>query len=162
MIPRRFAILERIVAGPDSAARKAAIAELTEIAPRTIDAIGEWLARERKTELADRRAVLTEIKASVPDRAGGSRSPRVRAARSRRPTTISTGRPSCSRSIPPRCRPPARWIADDVAIRALAATRDFHAAQVVFDVAFAADTMIYRDELRGATCAGWSRHRSPR
>src|SRR5262249_19982785 len=37
-------------------------------------------------------------------------------------------------------------IADDAAIRALAATRDVHAAQVLFDLAFAADTMIYRDE----------------
>jgi hypothetical protein len=37
-------------------------------------------------------------------------------------------------------------IADDAAIRALAATRDIRAAQLVFDVGFGAETMIYRDE----------------
>jgi tetratricopeptide (TPR) repeat protein len=37
-------------------------------------------------------------------------------------------------------------IADDAAIRALAATKDVRAAQVIFDTAFGADTMIYRDE----------------
>jgi hypothetical protein len=37
-------------------------------------------------------------------------------------------------------------IADDAAIRALSATHDIHAAQVIFDTAFGAETMIYRDE----------------
>jgi hypothetical protein len=37
-------------------------------------------------------------------------------------------------------------IADDAAIRALAGTHDVRAAQRIFDAAFAADTMIYRDE----------------
>jgi tetratricopeptide (TPR) repeat protein len=37
-------------------------------------------------------------------------------------------------------------IADDAAIRALAQTGDTHAAQRIFDIAFAPDTMIYRDE----------------
>ncbi|HEX4422705.1 MAG TPA: hypothetical protein VH165_32545, partial [Kofleriaceae bacterium] len=64
------AILDRIVAGPDTAARKAAIAELTAIAPGTVGAIGSWLGRTHQTEIADRRAVLTSIKASVPDKTG--------------------------------------------------------------------------------------------
>src|SRR5689334_1084828 len=34
---KAVAILERIVAGPDSGARKAAIAELTQIAPRAVE-----------------------------------------------------------------------------------------------------------------------------
>src|SRR5262245_48703544 len=37
---KAMAILGRIVAGPDATARKAAIAELAEIAPSTIEAIG--------------------------------------------------------------------------------------------------------------------------
>src|SRR5213078_722718 len=37
-------------------------------------------------------------------------------------------------------------IADDAAIRALAASRDVHAAQLIFDAAFSPETMIYRDE----------------
>lgn len=144
--PRAVAILERIVAGPDSAARKAAIAELTEIAPRTIDAIGEWLARERKTELADRRAVLTEIKASVPDKSGRFSQPARQTGKQQKADDEVDWQAELLALDPAALPATGEVIADDAAIRALAQTHDVHAAQIVFDVAFGADTMIYRDE----------------
>src|SRR5678815_1669820 len=49
---KAVAILGRIVAGADTAARKAAVAELAEIAPSTIEAIAEWLRREQRADVA--------------------------------------------------------------------------------------------------------------
>ncbi len=150
--PKAVAILERIVAGPEAAARKAAIAELTEIAPRTIDAIGEWLAREHKADGTDRRAVLAEIKASVPDKKGTFSQPPRQTGKEQKADddidwqaellALDRGSASGSADLPGL----GEVIADDAAIRALAQTRDLHAAQVIFDTAFGGETMIYRDE----------------
>jgi tetratricopeptide (TPR) repeat protein len=158
---KAVAILERIVAGPDTAARKPAIAELTEIAPRTIDAIGEWLARPHASDVAERRAVLAEIKASVPDEKGTFSQPPRQTGKQQKaddeldwqaallaldPRQAPSPEPSQDPSPAPTLAAVGEVIADDAAIRALAATGDRHAAQVIFDTAFGADTMIYRDE----------------
>jgi tetratricopeptide (TPR) repeat protein len=146
--PKAVAILERIVAAPDTAARKAAIAELTEIAPRTVEALGEWLARAHKSDVAPRRAVLAEIKASVPDKKGTfSQPPRQTGKEQKADDEIDwqaalLADPSPAEGLAGL----GEVIADDAAIRALAATGDSRAAQVIFDTAFGADTMIYRDE----------------
>jgi hypothetical protein len=147
---KAVAILERIVAGPDTTARKAAIAELTQIAPRAVDAIGAWLARPRTSDAADRRAVLAAIKASVPDKSGKFSQPVRQTGKEQKadddldwqpellaldPATTGTAMPAAGEVI-----------ADDAAIRALAASHDARAAQLIFDAAFAADTTIYRDE----------------
>lgn len=143
--PKVVAILERIVTGADSTARKAAIAELTEIAPRTIDAIGEWLAREHKSDLTERRTVLAEIKASVPDKKGTfSQPPRQTGKEQKADDEIDWQAELLA--VDPGMAGIGEVIADDAAIRALAATNDVHAAQVIFDTAFGSDTMIYRDE----------------
>jgi tetratricopeptide (TPR) repeat protein len=145
--PRAVAILERIVAGPDAAARKAAITELAAIAPRTVDAIGEWLARAHKTELADRRAVLAGIKASVPDKTGKfSQPPRQTGKEQKADDDIDWMAELLAVDPADAGVATGEVIADDAAIRALAATGDIRAAQLVFDAAFNADTMIYRDE----------------
>ena len=142
---RAVAILERIAAGPDAAARKAAIAELAQIAPRAIDAIGAWLGRPHTSDVAERRAVLTAIKASVPDKTGKFSQPARQTGKEEKADddldwqaellAVDTALPGAGEVI-----------ADDAAIRALAGTREIRAAQLIFDAAFAADTMIYRDE----------------
>jgi tetratricopeptide (TPR) repeat protein len=143
--PKAVAILERIVAGPDTAARKAAIAELTQIAPHTIDAIGEWLARSRTSDLTERRAVLAEIKASVPDKKGTfSQPPRQTGKEQKADDDLDWQ--SELLVLDPGMAGVGEVIADDAAIRALAATNDIHAAQLIFNAAFGQDTMIYRDE----------------
>ena len=142
---KAVAVLSRIVAGPDAATRKAAIAELTELAPRAIDAIGAWLVREHATDVAGRRDVLTEIKASVPDKTGKFSQPARQTGKEQKADDDIDWQAellALNASVPGA----GEVIADDAAIRALAATNDIHAAQLIFNTAFAAETMIYRDE----------------
>jgi tetratricopeptide (TPR) repeat protein len=142
---KAVAILDRIVAGPDAAARKAAIAELNEIAPRAIEAIGEWLHRDHKAEVADRRAVLVEIKAAVPDKTGKFSQPARQTGKEQKADDEVDWQTELL-ALDASMAALGDATADDAAIRALAATKDVRAAQVIFDTAFGADTMIYRDE----------------
>jgi tetratricopeptide (TPR) repeat protein len=147
--PKAVAILERIASGPDATARKAAIAELTAIAPRAVDAIGEWLQRAHRSDVAERRAVLTAIKASVPDKTGKFSQPPRQTGKEQKADDDIDWMAELLAIDPAQAAAGAATgevIADDAAIRALAATRDVHAAQLVFDIAFGGDTMIYRDE----------------
>ena len=142
---RAVAILERIVAGPDSAARKAAIAELAPIAPRAVDAIGAWLVRAHKAEIADRREVLGDIQASVPDKSGRFSQPARQTGKEQKADDDLDWQPALLGLDPARAGV-GEVIADDAAIRALAATSEVAAAQLIFDAAFQPETMIYRDE----------------
>lgn len=139
------AVLDKLVAGPDAAARRAAIEELGALAPTTIEALGEWVVRAHQTDQAARREVLAQIKAAVPDKTGRFSAPGRQTGKQRQaddevdwlkalleldPATVGLG----------------EVIADVAAIRALAGTRDVRAAAVIFDVAFGEDSIIYRDE----------------
>jgi hypothetical protein len=142
---RATAILDRIAAGPDAAARKAAIGELAQAAPRAVDAIGRWLIRPHQADVADRRAVLTAIQASVPDKSGKFSQPARQTGKEQKADddldwqAALLGLDSAIAGL-------GEVIADDAAIRALAGSHDVHAAQLIFDAAFSPDTMIYRDE----------------
>lgn len=138
------AALAKIAAGPE-ATRKAALAELAELAPTSIPAIGSWLARTRTTGVADRRAVLTEIKAAIPDKSGKFSTPPRQSGKERQ-ADDDIDWLAALRELPAG---PAvgEVIADVAAIRALSATKDIGAAQVLFGVAFGEATMIYRDEV---------------
>ncbi|HEX7840818.1 MAG TPA: hypothetical protein VF469_25245, partial [Kofleriaceae bacterium] len=139
------AILEHIVAGPDTAARKAAIAELAAVAPRAVDAIGTWLTRPHTSDLAERRAVLAAIGASVPDKSGKFSQPARQTGKEQQADDDLDWQPGLL-ALDSAMAGAGEVIADDAAIRALAGSRDIHAAQLIFDAAFGADTMIYRDE----------------
>jgi hypothetical protein len=139
---KAVAILGRIEAGPDAAARTAAIAELTEVAPRAIDAVGTWLARPHTADVAARRAALAQIKASVPDKTGKFSQPARQTGKEQK----ADDEIDWQAELLAQGDGPGEVIADVAAIRALAATKDLHAAQLIFDVAFAPETMIYRDE----------------
>jgi hypothetical protein len=139
------AILGRIVAGPDAATRKTAIAELTEIAPNTIEAIAEWLQREQRADVVERREVLIAIKAAVPDKSGRFSQPARQTGKEKKADDEVDWQAELL-ALDPSTAGLGDVIADDAAIRALAATKDMRAAQVIFDTAFGADTMIYRDE----------------
>jgi tetratricopeptide (TPR) repeat protein len=137
--------LDKIVAGPDRAAREAAIKELTTLAPNAIDAIAEWLARPHTASIEDRRAVLREIKAQVPDKTGKFNTPERQNAKERKADDDLDWQPKLlelDAALPGL----GEVIADDAAIRALAATKDIRAAKPIFDAAFLEETMLYRDE----------------
>ena len=142
---KAVAILERVVAGADSAARKTAIAELVQIAPRAVEAIGAWLGREHHSDAVERRAVLEAIKASVPDKSGRFSQPARQTGKEQKADDDLDWQPALL-ALDPAMPGAGEVIADDAAIRALSATHDIRAAQLIFDAAFAADTMIYRDE----------------
>lgn len=136
------AILDKIVAGPD---RKAAIDELVAVAPHAVDALGDWLARTHTADLDTRRAALVAIDAAVPDEKGRFPERKRQTAKEMRADdeidwlakllALDTATPGLGEVI-----------ADIAAIRALSATKDIHAAQLIFDTAFLPETMIYRDE----------------
>jgi hypothetical protein len=149
------AILDRIAAGPDTGARKTAIGELPQAAPRAVEAIGRWLARPHQAEVADRRAVLAAIQASVPDKTGKFSQPARQTGKEQKADDdldwqaallgldpAAPGLAALGLALPAV----GEVIADDAAIRALAGTHDVRAAQLIFDAAFSPDTMIYRDE----------------
>lgn len=143
------AILERIVEATDSAKRKAAIAELTAIAPLAIEAISAWLHRAHKTDVEARRAVLTEIKASVPDKSGKFSQPARQTGKEQKADDDLDWQAALLKLDPAAASDAVALgevIADDAAIRALAATQHVAAAQHLFNAAFGDDTMIYRDE----------------
>jgi hypothetical protein len=141
------AVLEKIVAGPDSAAREKAIAELIKLAPEAIDAVGEWLVREHKFDaFTDRKKVLVAIKAQVPDKSGKFTMPWSRP--SNKELQADDEVDWLKALLDKGSGDPAEGevIADVAAIRALSASKDVRAAQYIFDAAFAETSMIYRDE----------------
>ena len=139
------AALDKIVAGPDAASRQAAIKDLLALAPKAIPALGEWLARPHTTSIEERRGVLEAIKAQVPDKTGKFNTPERQNAKERKADDDLDWLPKLLEVD--AARPGAgEVIADDAAIRALASTKDITAAQPIFEAAFNAETMIYRDE----------------
>jgi hypothetical protein len=139
------ALLDKIAAAPDAAARTAAITELTALAPHAIDAIGDYLMRTHATPAADRRKVLALIKASIPDKTGKFSQPQRQSGKEEHADDELDWLAGLV-ALDTSTAGLGEVIADDVAIRALASTKDSHAAQLVFDTAFGSDTMLYRDE----------------
>ena len=139
------AILDRIASGPDPAARQAAIKELDAIAPVALDALGAFLARAHTASLEERRHALGLIKAAVPNKAGQFPQPERKTAKEDQ-ADDDIDWLTALLAVDPAAPGVGEVIADDAAIRALAATTDIHAAQLVFDASFSAETMIYRDE----------------
>lgn len=142
---KAVAVLERIVAGPDAASRKAAIEELGELAPTAYRAIGAWVERPHQTEQATRRAVLLEIKAAVPDKTGKFSAP-VRQTGKELAADDEVDWLKALLALEPTDGL-GEVIGDVAAIRALSGTRDIRAARVLFAIAFGEDTIIYRDEV---------------
>jgi len=139
------AALDRVQKATDAGARTAAITELDKLAPKAIDGISAFVARKHDVELADRRKVLEAIHAQVPDKAGRFTTPERKSAKEEKADDELDWMAGLV-ALPADTPGLGEVIADDAAVRALAATKDPRAAQVVFDTAFGADTIIYRDE----------------
>ncbi|MGE0550098.1 MAG: hypothetical protein AB7O24_29485 [Kofleriaceae bacterium] len=140
-----IAILDKIVKGPDAAARKAAITELNHIAPMAIAAIGEWLVRPHTTDVEVRRAVLTAIQANVPDKDGRFKPPPRQTPKEKQASDTLDWLPPLL-ALDPATPGLGETIGDIAAIRALETTKEWQAAKYIFDAAFVDSTMIYRDE----------------
>ena len=124
--------------------RLAAAARLAELGGRVVDQLAAFLARPHATTPDERRAVLAQINASVPDAKGRFQSPgREKATQIRADDEFDWL--ALLVELPPQ---PGlgEVIADVAALRALAASKRIDAAKVILDAGFADETMIYRDE----------------
>jgi tetratricopeptide (TPR) repeat protein len=139
------AVLGKIAAGPDTAARKAAIDELAKLAPTAVEALGAWVLRQHETEQADRRKVLAEIKAAVPDKTGKFVTPQRQTGKEAK-ADDEVDWLKALLELDPAMAGVGEVISDVAALRALAATKDLRAAALIFDIAFGEDSIIYRDE----------------
>src|SRR4051812_19738300 len=134
-------LLKKVEAGPDRAA-KAPLEALAKLSAP--DAIGEFLHRAHTASVEDRRKLLQSIKAAVPDKAGRFAQPQRETVKEQKADDDFDWLTGLEAA--PDAPGLGELIADDIAIRALAASKDVHAAQVIFDAAFWPETMIYRDE----------------
>ena len=139
--PTTQALLDRVAKGD-----KAAVDELTKLAPTIIPELSTFLARSHTSPVDERRALLKSFRAQVPDAKGRFTVPDRKTAKEEKALDdldwlaelqkLDTGAPGVGETI-----------ADVAVLRALSATKDIAAAQVLFDAAFWDDTMIYRDEV---------------
>jgi len=137
------ALLDQIVAGKD---RDKATAELALVAPRAIDAIGEWIVRPHQTDIATRSAVLTSVKAAVPDKTGKFKDGTIEKTAKQQKADDALDWLKELAAVDPATPGLGEVVGDVTAIRTLAGIHEPKAAQPIFDAAFADETMIYRDE----------------
>lgn len=140
---RATELLGQIQAGTGD--RAALVQELSAVAPRAVPAIGAFLDRTRTSTIEERRAVLKAIDASVPDKSGKFQTPSRQQAQEVKADDdfdwlAALGKADAA--LPGH----GEVFADIAALRALAASKRTDAAQVILDVGFDEQTMIYRDE----------------
>jgi tetratricopeptide (TPR) repeat protein len=135
-------VMDSIEKGPD---RKAGIDQLMKLAPTEVDSLGAFLARPHAVAIDDRRKVLVEINAQVPDKNGHFVTPERKSAKEEKADDDLDWMAALLK-LDPAMPGLGEVVADDAAIRALASTKDTHAAQLLFDAAFGDETTIYRDE----------------
>jgi len=119
--------------------------DLVKVAPAGIDGLARYLARAHATDLATRRKALEQIKATVPDKNGHFVTPQRKDAKTEHADDELdwlAGLQALDAATPGL----GEVVGDDLAIRALAATKDPQAARALFDAAFGADTIVMRDE----------------
>ncbi len=138
-------LLETILREPEATKRKAAIDELMSLAPTSLGALDAWLQRPHGATVDDRRAVLAAIEAQVPDATGKFATPQRQTGNERKADDDLDWLPKLL-ALDPAMVGLGEVIADDAAIRALAASHSITAAKPIFEAAFRDDTMIYRDE----------------
>ena len=142
--PAAQAILDRIAKGDAKAA-----ADLDKLAPKVVDGLGTFLARTHVATLDDRRKALETIKAAVPDKTGHFKAFERKSEKEEKADDEldwMAGLVALDAATP-GVAGLGEVMADDAAIRALASTRDIHAAALLFDTAFRDETIIYRDEI---------------
>lgn len=137
------ALLTALSSGSGDPAKS--MTELITLAPRAVPAIDAFLDRPHVSTVDERRALLKQIGAQVPDASGRFETPKRQTGTEVKADDdfdwlvelqkVDAATPGRNEAI-----------ADIVAMRALASTRRIDASQVILDVGFAEATMVYRDE----------------
>lgn len=139
--PKLVAIMDRIAKGD-----RAAFDDLAAIAPTMLEDLGLYLARIHTSSVEERRLVLTEINAEVPDEKGRFVALKRKTAKEEKADDDLDWLAELQK-LDPATPGLGEVIADVAALRALAGTKAIRAAYILFDAAFAPETMIYRDEV---------------
>lgn len=139
--PATQAVLDRVATGD-----KAAIEELNKLAPTAIEQLSTFLQRTHAASLEDRRAVLASFEAEVPDQKGRFVAPRRKSAKEEKKADELDWLAELQK-LDAKTPAVSEALVDVAVIRALSATKDIDAAQVMFNAAFWDETMIYRDEV---------------
>lgn len=138
-------LLDTVATAGAGSARLAAAEDLSRLGAAAVPALTEFLARPRSSSEDERRALLREIKADVPDDKG-----RFASRRRRSKTEVITGDDfdwlAALAELDPRVPGLGEAMADVAAIRALAASKQIEAAGSILDFAFDEAGMLYRDE----------------
>jgi tetratricopeptide (TPR) repeat protein len=139
--PATQAVLDRVAKG-----EAAAIDELGKLAPTVIPELGTFLARAHTSPVDERRKLLLSFHAQVPDAKGRFTVPDRKTAKEEKALDDLDWLAELKKqdAATPGV---GETIADIAVLRALSATKDIAAAQILFDAAFWDDTMIYRDEV---------------
>lgn len=139
--PATQAVLDRIGKGD-----KAAIGELTKVAPTSVAELGTFLRRAHTASVDERRGVLASFEASVPDKKGRFVVPQRKTAKEEQALDDLDWLAQLQK-IQAQSPAVTETMTDVAVIRALSTTQDINAAQILFDSAFWDETMIYRDEV---------------
>jgi tetratricopeptide (TPR) repeat protein len=145
---KALALLEQVATAPGGDARAAAATELATLAPHVRATLVTFLKRTRKHTVEERRLVLEAIGASVPNEKGQFVTPTREKEKEIRATEDLDWMAELAKGqlVVLATSQVGEVMADVAAIRALAATKHVDATQAILDVAFADDTMLYRDE----------------
>lgn len=138
------ALLERVATSTQSEERLRAAEELAGLAAGVVAELREFLGRKRASSFSERREVLRSIQADIPDSKG-----RFRSSRNKKEEVQNGDDFDWLKELAARDHTQAGYdevFADVAAIRALAASRDPSAAEVILDFAFSDDGLLYRDE----------------
>lgn len=139
------ALLDQVAKAPAADARLAAAKDLADLGPRVVPTLTAFLSRTRATPVEERQAILVGFGAMVPDKNGRFDTPnrekdqQIRAGDDLDWLAELTKLDLASPAV-------GEITADIAALRALAASKNLDAVDKIFDVAFADDTRIYRDE----------------
>lgn len=139
------ALLDQCAKAPTADGRLTAAKQLAEIGGRVLPSLKTFLARTRASTPDERTAILTSFGAPVPDKNGRFATPnREKDEQIRAGDDIDW----LSELVKLDLTNPAvgEITADVAAMRALAASKSIDATPILFDVAFADDTRMYRDE----------------
>lgn len=138
--PATQAVLDRVAKGD-----KAAIDELNKLAKAIIPELSTFLQRTHTSSIDDRRAALAAFDASVPDKKGRFVVPQRKSVKEEQALDKLDWLAELHNA--PQSPAVSEALVDVAVLRALSATKDIAAGQVLFDAAFWDETMIYRDEV---------------
>ncbi len=130
--------------------------KLTELDPQPVEFYKEFLQRTRSSSVDERRKALLTIGAQVPDDTGRFTQADVRMTAEQKAAQEDFDWLSELAKVGKKGPAFANAVADTAVIRALAGSKNSKAGEIIFDLSFSAEGIVYRDE-----CGRYLRKMSP-